>query len=48
MASDLNLSSTSWYWIGANDRDSEETWVNSNGSAVNWTNWADGEPNNGD
>ncbi len=34
------------YFIGINDLTTEGTWVWVNGEAVNYTNWAAGEPNN--
>ncbi|HJL19765.1 MAG TPA: C-type lectin domain-containing protein [Sandaracinaceae bacterium LLY-WYZ-13_1] len=36
----------SW-WIGANDRDDEDTWVWADGTGVGWTSWGSDEPNNG-
>ncbi|XP_077993135.1 C-type mannose receptor 2-like [Glandiceps talaboti] len=36
------------FWIGLNDRDSENGFVWTDGSPVNFVSWADGEPNNSD
>lgn len=35
-----------WIWIGVNDRNEEGNFVNMVNEAVNYTNWAPGEPNN--
>merc|ERR1719399_2425893 len=34
------------FWIGLTDVESEGTWVWVSGTAVSYTNWASGEPNN--
>ena len=34
------------FWIGVNDISTEGTWRNADGSAVTYTNWQPGEPNN--
>ena len=36
-----------WYWIGANDLLSDGLFVWSDESALNYSNWKVGEPNNG-
>lgn len=32
-------------WVGVNDRQIENTYINSDGSGVDWLNWNQGEPN---
>ena len=41
----IDLYSTSKWWMGFNDIDSEGTWVWEDGTTVSYTNWAAGEPN---
>jgi large repetitive protein len=38
--------STGKWWVGLNDISSEGTWVWDDGTAVSYTNWHSGEPNN--
>jgi len=35
----------SWFWIGFNDRETEDEWVWVSGEPVTYTFWGDGEPN---
>ena len=35
-----------WYWIGLNSLSGAEKW--SDGSPLDYTNWADGQPKHGD
>jgi hypothetical protein len=37
--------STGYWWMGFNDRTTEGTWAWSDGSAITYTNWQTGEPN---
>jgi len=44
----MNFISSSPYWLGINDAETDGTWVyNSDGQTIDWSNWEPGQPNGG-
>merc|ERR1712215_74176 len=41
-----HLAGEAFTWVGGNDIKSENSWVWSDGTSINYKNWAEGEPNN--
>ena len=43
----ISQSASGKIWIGATDEKKENEWTDTHGKALTFTNWNDGEPNNG-